>query len=131
MGVAPMPGWIRYVGLEPWRKCGLALVAAGEDLTVGPFGFAVGPGVAELDNAFNGSEISDGLAECSGVAVGEGVVGDDAFDPVDAVRGEVARGAGEEPGRGGALYVGEDFGIADAGVLIDGDVDVVVPIGVP
>ena len=42
------------------------------------------------------------------------------------VAGEVACGVGEEPGRGDALLVGEDFGVADAGVVIDRDVDVVV-----
>ena len=123
------------VVLEPGRKCGLAVVAAGEDLPVGPFGlqgpveafgFAVGPGAVGLDEALNCSKICDCLAEHCGVAVGEGVVGDDAFDPLDAVAGEIARGAGEEPGRGGALLIGKDLGVAGAGVVIDRDVDVVV-----
>ena len=120
---------------EPGRKCGLAVVAAGEDLPVGPFGlqgpveafgFAVGPGAVGLDEALDCSKVRYGLPERCGVTVCEGVVGDDAFDPLDAVAGEVARGAGEEPGRCGALLVGKDLGVADAGVVIDRDVDVVV-----
>jgi hypothetical protein len=90
------------------------------------FGFAVGPGAVRLDEPLDGAEVGHGLAERGGVAVGEGVICDDPFDPVDAVPGEVACGPGEEPGRGGAFFVGEDFGVAEAGVVIDGDVDVVV-----
>jgi hypothetical protein len=45
---------------------------------------------------------------------------------VDAVAGEAACSAGEEPGRGGALLVGEDLGVANAGVVIDRNVDEVV-----
>ena len=103
---------------EPGRKCGLAVVAAGEDLPVGPFGlqgpveafgFAVGPGAVGFDEALDRPEIGDGLTERGGVPVGEGVVGDDAFDPVDAVAGEVACGPGKEPGRGDTLLVREDL----------------------
>lgn len=123
------------VVLEPWRKCGVPVVAAGEDLPVGPFGlqgaveafgFAVGPRAVGLDEALHCSEVCHGLTERGGVAGSEGVIGDDAFDPLDAVAGEVARGAGEEPGRCCALLVGEDLGVADAGVVIDRDVDLVV-----
>jgi len=90
------------------------------------FGFAVGPGAAGLDEALDCPGVRNGLMERGGVAVGEGVVGDDVFDPVDVVAGEAACGAGEEPRSGGALLVGEDFGGADASVVIDRDVDVVV-----
>jgi len=34
--------------------------------------------------------------------------------------------AGQESCRGGALFVREDFGIADAGVVVNGYMDVVV-----
>jgi hypothetical protein len=123
------------VVLEPGRKCCLAVGAAGEDLPVCPFGlqgpveafgFAVGPGAVGFDETLDGSEVRNGFTERAGVAVGESVVGDDAFDPVDAVAGEVPCGAGEELGCGDTLFVRKDLGVAEAGVVIDGDVDVVV-----
>ena len=70
------------VVLEPGRKCGLAVTAAGKDLPVGPFGlkgavetfgFAVGPGAVGLDEALDSPEVGDGLAERGGFAVSDEV----------------------------------------------------------
>lgn len=79
-----------------------------------------------MRDILHGSLVCNGLAERRGVAVGRRVVGDDAVDPLDAVSGEIARGADEEPGGGRAISVGEELGIAEAGVVIDGDMDVVL-----
>jgi hypothetical protein len=41
------------------------------------------------------------------------------------VFGEVAGGAGEERGAGGALLIGEDLGVGQPGMVVDQRVDVV------
>jgi hypothetical protein len=73
-----------------------------------------------------GAQGGDGVAEGGAVAVGEGVVGDDPFDGRDAAGGEVAGGAEREAGGGGAFLVGQDLGVGQPGVVVDGGVDVVV-----
>jgi hypothetical protein len=50
------------------------------------------------------------------------VVGEHALD-LDAVAGKEGEGAAEEPDRGGCLFVGEDLGVGEAAVVVDGDVD--------
>jgi len=54
-------------------------------------------------------------------------VGHDPLDVVDAVVGEGGGGAAEEPGAGVGFLVGVDLGVGDAGVVVDGGVDVVEP----
>ncbi|GLY37659.1 hypothetical protein Amsp01_036830 [Amycolatopsis sp. NBRC 101858] len=61
-----------------------------------------------------------------GAAVGHGVVGHHAFDPVDAQLGQGGGSAAEEPGAGGGGFVGMDFGVSDTGVVVDGAADVVL-----
>lgn len=59
-----------------------------------------------------------------GEPVGEGVVGHDAFDRC-AVRCHGRCRPGEESGARWTFLIGQDFGIGEAGVIIDGDMDVV------
>src|SRR5205814_6949218 len=119
-----------------------AFGVAGEDLPVGPFvgegaveplHFAVLPGAMRADELLPGAQGGHGIAEGGAVAVGEGVVGDDALDGGDAVGGEVGGGAEREAGGGGAFFVRQDLGVGEPGVVVDGGVDVVVagPAGLP
>ena len=78
------------------------------------------------DELLTSSNGCDGVSEGGAAAVAQGVVGQDPFDAGDAVAGEVGRGPGEEPGAGGALLVGEDLAVGQAGVVIDQGVHVVV-----
>jgi hypothetical protein len=107
---------------------------AGEDLPVSPFGgegaveafdLAVGTGAVRFDEALLGAELGDGGFERGGMAVGEGVIPDDAFDAVDAVAGEELGSAEENGGSGGAFFVVVDFGVGEARVIVDDGVDVV------
>src|SRR5665213_3378038 len=65
----------------------------------------------------------------NGGAVWGAVVGDEPFDcdPVTAVKGD---GAAEESDRGRRLLVAEHFGVSEAAVVVDGDVDVLPADGV-
>jgi hypothetical protein len=56
--------------------------------------------------------------------VGHGVVGHDAFDPVDAECGEVGGGAVQEVSAGAGFLVGVDLGVGQPGVVVDRGVDV-------
>jgi hypothetical protein len=58
-----------------------------------------------------------------GGAVGGAVVAEHAFD-ADAVAAREADGAGEEAGGGRCCLVGEDFGVGESAVIVDGDVEV-------
>ena len=121
--------------LEPWGKGGSPFVVAGEDLPVGPLGGqgAVEPlHLAVLPRAVRADELvlgADGFNRCFDVgalAVAEMVVGDHPLDRGDAMAGEEGRGAGDETGAGGALLVGQDLAVGQAGVVIDHGVHVVV-----
>ncbi len=59
------------------------------------------------------------------LAVGPGVVREDAFDAGDAVDVEERCGPGEEPGAGRAFPGRVDFAVDEAGVVVDGGLDVV------
>ncbi|SEE03665.1 hypothetical protein SAMN05428945_6460 [Streptomyces sp. 2224.1] len=59
------------------------------------------------------------------VSVGPGVIGQDTFDAVDAVAAEERGGPGEEGCAGGDLLVRVDLGVGQAGVVVDGGVQVV------
>src|SRR3954451_25422930 len=95
--------------VEPGGQEGGALVVAGEDPGVGPFGaqgaveafdLAVGPGAVRADELLPGSDGGCGGGEVPGDPVVLGVVGDDPLDG-DAVAGVEGRSAGEEAGAGG------------------------------
>jgi hypothetical protein len=58
-----------------------------------------------------------------GAAVAGAVVGQDPFD-LDAVAAVVGECAAEEAGSGRGFLVGEHFGVGEAAVVVDGDVDV-------
>ena len=77
------------------------------------------------DELLPGSDRGRGGGEVPGDPVVLGVVGNDPLD-ADAVAGVERGGTGEETGAGGALLVVEDLGVGEAGVVIDGGVDVVI-----
>jgi hypothetical protein len=106
---------------------GLAVCPLGCEGPVEAFDFPVQPGAVGLNELPPGLKVRNGSLERGGVAVGEGVVGDDAIDSRDAVSGEMCGGALEEPGHGCALLVGMDTGVGEAGVVIDCGVDLVEP----
>ena len=123
------------VGLDPGCKSGGAFIVTGEDLAVGPFGgqgaveafdFAVLPRAVRLDESLFRAEVFARVFHGLRVAVGERVVGHDAFDAGDALGGEVRGGAFEERGARRALLVGQDFGVGQARVVVHEGVDVVV-----
>src|SRR5689334_12537765 len=116
---------------EPAVKGAGAFLAGAVDGAVGPaveegadeaFGFAVG-----LRPVGAGAEVVDAeLAAGDGVdraAVGGAVVGQDPFDR-DPVLLVVGAGAAQEGGGGGGAFVGEDLGVGEAAVVVDGDVHV-------
>src|SRR3954469_11309830 len=121
------------VVLDPGGKGGGALGVAGECLPVGPFGgqgaveafdLAVLPGAVRLDELLPGAQCGDDLAQRP--PVGPGVVGHHPLDPGNAVGGEVGRAAGEEPGAGAALLVGQHLGVGQPRVVIDQRVHAVI-----
>ena len=70
-------------------------------------------------------------AECAagervdGGAVGGAVVGEEPLD-ADAVAAVEGDGAAEEADRGCGFLVGEDLGVGEPAVVVDGDVDVLL-----
>lgn len=119
---------------EVWQS-GCALVVAGEDLAVGPFGgegavesfdFAVLPWAVWSDEFVFDVAFSEELAESGAVAVAPGVVGDESFDAGDAVGGEELESAFDETGAGVGAFVGEDLAVGEAAVVVDDGMDVVV-----
>lgn len=122
------------VVVQPRVKRRSSFDVAGKWLGVGPFGcqgpvesldLAVGPRAVRFYEPLFGAELCRGGLERGGLPVGEGVVGDDAFDCPDALRFEEPGGSEEECRRGRAFLVRVDFGVGPAGVVIDGGVDVV------
>ena len=73
-----------------------------------------------LDEDVLGAEVGDDYGDVVGASVAEVVVGDDAFDGGDPAGAEVVGGAGQKRCAGGALLVGKDLGIRQAGVVVDG-----------
>jgi hypothetical protein len=59
------------------------------------------------------------------VAVGEGVVGQHPLDG-DVMAGEEHPGPAEKPGTAVAALIGQDLGIGQAGVVVDGGMDIVI-----
>jgi hypothetical protein len=85
------------------------------------------PWAVRPDEQVPGVECGEGVADgvCAGVA--DVVVGHHLLDAGDAEGGE-GLGCAEQEGRaGGAFLVGEDFGVGQAGVVVDQGVDVVEP----
>lgn len=114
------------VVLDPGGKGGGACVVAGENLPVGPLGsqgaieplhLAVLPRTVRADEHLLGAKGEDYRADR--VAVGPGVFGHYAFDPGDALVGEVGRGPGQEPGTGHPFLVRVNLGVRQTGVVID------------
>ena len=115
---------------EPAVKGLGAFVACAVDGAVGPaveqgadeaFGFAVGLWAPRSRAEMADPEAAAGEG-VDGGDVGAAVVGEDAFD-LDAVAGEEGECALEEADRGGGFFVGEDFGVGETAVVVDGDVD--------
>ena len=122
------------VVLKPGRKGVSSGLVGGEDLPVGPFGgegaveafdFAVGPGAVRFDEPLLSSDRGDRVLEIGRVPISERVVGEDSFDPRDALAGEELGRAQQNAGRGGSFLVIVDLGIGQAAVVVDDGVDVV------
>jgi hypothetical protein len=64
------------------------------------------------------------VLEIPGQPVGERIVGHHAFHGRAMAR-HGGRGPGQEPGAGRAFLIRQDLGVCQAGVVIDGHVDVV------
>src|SRR5262245_30668150 len=121
---------------EPAVKCSAAFAAGSVDRAVGPaveqgadeaLGFPVGLRSARPCAGVVDAEPSAG-ERVAGRTVGGAVVGEDALD-LDAVAGKEDDGAVEKAGRGRGPFVGEDFGVGETAVVVDGDVDVVPAAG--
>lgn len=121
---------------DPGRKRVGSFNVAGEGLPVGPldaegsvdaFDFAVLAGAVALDELLHRAEFYDRGFERGRFSPGQRVVADHAFDAGDAEAGEVGRGADQESCRGGTFLIGVDLGVGEAGVIVDGSVDVIEP----
>lgn len=109
------------VVLDPWCKCSCALLVAGEDLTVGPFGgegavesfdLSVLPRAVRTNELLNSAQRCADILQVGGVAVRKRVVGQDPLDAADAFAGEVRGCALQEGGAGRALFIGQDLAVA-------------------
>jgi hypothetical protein len=112
------------------RALGVGLV--GTDL--GPLGYqgpgeslglAVGLGPVRAGEALDRTQLGHHGLDLAAVAVGEGVVSQHPLDG-DVVGGEEAAGPAQESCAGGATLVGQDLGIGQPGVVIDGGMDLVI-----
>ncbi len=101
-----------------------------EYLTVGPLGLegavealdlAVGQRAMRFDEALLRSKGRHGLMAGVGFSVGEGVVGEDAFNLRDATAGEERGRAEEDTGGGDTLFVRVKFGVGEAGTVVIND----------
>ncbi|NYI03534.1 hypothetical protein FHU37_000477 [Allostreptomyces psammosilenae] len=121
------------VGVEEGGQGVGALLVAGVGLEVGPFlgqgaveafDLAVGLGVVGA-GAFVGDAAGGQDVAPAGGGVAGSVVGQDAFDG-DSVSVEERAGADPEQGGGGGGLVGQDLAVGEAGVVVDGAVEVAV-----
>jgi hypothetical protein len=87
---------------------------------------AIGLGPVPAGETGLGAEVGEGLVPCPATAVGQGVVGHHAFDLGYPELGEVLRGASQEASARVGLLVGVDFGVGQAGVVVDRGVHVFV-----
>ena len=122
------------VVVQPAGEFGQAVGLAGVGPCVGPLGDQgpvepldlavglgrVGPGVLVRD-----AGVLECLVEGFGPVAGA-VVGQDPLDG-DALAGEPGLGPGPEPGGGVLALIAEDLDVGQAGVVVDGVVDVVIP----
>ena len=81
------------VVLDPWCKCSCALLVAGDDLTIGPFGgegavesfdLSVLPRAVRTNELLNSAQRCADILQVGGVAVRKRVVGQDPLDAADA-----------------------------------------------
>ena len=116
------------VGVEPGGESVASLGVGAVGVGVGPFvgqgaveafDFAVGLGPVGA-GAFVGDVRAEGGGEVAGSVAGA-VVGQDAGDG-DCVVGEPGVGASPERGGGVAAFVGEQFGVGQPGVVVQGGV---------
>jgi hypothetical protein len=75
--------------------------------------------------AVDRAQLGQDRSELAAVAVGEGVAGQHPLD-TDAMGGEEVAGAAEEPGAGVAALVGQDLGVGQPRVVVDGGGEVVI-----
>ena len=94
-------------------------------MAVEAFDLAVGLRPVDAGELAVRAEVGQGLLPGEAFAVGPGVVGQDPLDAVDAAGGEEGRGPAQEGCAGGGLLVGVDLAVGQAGMVIDGGVDVV------
>lgn len=111
------------VVLEPGRKCLCPLRVAGECLPVGPFSgqsaiesldLAVLPRAVRFDELLRGPQFGADAFHLRRMAVGEGVVGEDPFDAVDALGSEVSSGSAQKVRAGDALFIGKNLEVGQA-----------------
>src|ERR1700733_11445226 len=100
----------------------------GEQCAVEPFGFAVGPGASGLDEPPGDGQVGAGQGPVGASAVDQRVVGQDPLDD-HAVAGEPGCGSAQERRCGRVGLVGQRFDVGQAGVVVDGDVQVVEAAG--
>src|SRR5215468_6947292 len=121
------------VDVQPAGQGSAAGSFAGVGLGVGPFAeqgavealrFAVGLGSVGTSTAVSAGRFGHGGRPDPRPVAGA-VVGQDAVD-LDAHGREPGRGAAPEPGCGVPLLVGMDLAVGQAGVVVDGGVDVAV-----
>jgi len=122
---------VMVVAMEPAGKSAGAVGLAGVGAGVGPFveqgavealDLAVGLGPVGPAVLVDDAVLGEGGVE-EAAPVGEVVVGQDAFDD-DAPGTEPGFGSAPEGGAGGAGLIGEDLGVDEAAVVVDGAVEV-------
>jgi hypothetical protein len=84
-----------------------------------------GLGPVRAGEALDRTQLGHHGLDLAAVAVGEGVVSQHPLDG-DVVGGEEAAGPAQESCAGGATLVGQDLGIGQPGVVIDGGMDLVI-----
>lgn len=92
-------------------------------VAVESFHLPVLQGAVGADELVGGAEGRDGCGHVGGFAVAEVVVGDDPLGARGAGVSESGGGAGTP--RSGAFLVGQDLAVGVAGVVVEGDVDIV------
>ena len=118
---------------EVWqgrRSIGVAGVGAGvgplvEQGAVEAFDFADGLRPLGAGEIAGRAELGQGLLPGEALVGGPGIVGRYPLDAVDPAGGEEGHGPAQEAGAGGGLLVAVDLAVGQAGVVVDGGVDVV------